>query len=508
MRSISSFFLLFSLICIAVQLGEAQSSALVARLDAASEALLSNEQLKHARLGIAVVDVKSGRLLKSVNPSASIIPASLMKVVTTATALEVLGEQHRFTTELCYSGTLTNGVLTGDLLIIGGGDPSLGGGRPNGALDLEALLDRWASAVQSAGIKEIKGDVIGEESLAAGAEPSPYWQWNDIGNYYGAGAGAIIIHENKYTLRLQRTASVGSKPKIVSYDPDPGQLRWTNLLTSGPSNSGDQSYIFGAPGTMDRVIRGTIPAGKGIFKVKGSLPDPAKHAADWLAAELERRGVTLSGEAFAASRPAARNSSTSLDIYESPSLKELVKQTNFRSLNLFAEAFFNALGRHWKIYNDPAEIGERIRDHWKNKGLDTDGWEQLDGSGLTMRNMITPLQMTQLLQLSANSSIPASLPRVGKEGTVRGVLRNQEAAARIRAKSGTLARSKGFCGYAETSEGTQGAFTVVANNFPVRDKTLRVAFGHWFSDLVTSGPMVYFGFARPARLVLDPIPCV
>ncbi|MFK8054484.1 MAG: D-alanyl-D-alanine carboxypeptidase/D-alanyl-D-alanine-endopeptidase [Saprospiraceae bacterium] len=481
---ISTLVLFLFVLCFAIQDGEAQNSNLVSRLDAATDKLLSNEQLKRASVGIAVIDVESGRLLKSVNPSASVIPASLMKVATTATALEVLGEQHRFTTELCYSGAITNGVLTGDLFIIGGGDPSLGGGRPHGALDLKALLARWANAVQSAGITSIQGNIVGEESLAPGAEPSPYWQWNDIGNYYGAGAGALIINENKYNLRLQRTANVGGKPKIISYDPDPGQLRWTNLLTSGASNSGDQSYIFGAPGTMDRVIRGSIPAGKGTFKVKGSLPNPAIHAADWLAEVLEGRGVDISGDAIAASRPEARSTSTSLDIYESPTLKELVKQTNFRSLNLFAEAFFNALGRHWGISDDPAEIGDRIVEYWKGKGLDTEGWEQLDGSGLTMRNMITPLQMTQLLQLSANSSIPESLPRVGKEGTVRGVLRNQEAAARIRAKSGTLARSKGFCGFAETSDGRQVAFTVVANNFTGKDKTLRVALGEWMSALV------------------------
>ncbi len=481
---ISLLLLLFSLLTISTEHSYGQNDALVKRLDAATEKLRDNQQLKHASLGIAVIDVASGRLLKTSNASSSLIPASLMKVPTTATALQVLGEDYRFTTELCYSGSIQNGVLNGDLLIIGGGDPSLGGGRPNSALDLSALLARWADAVEAAGISSIKGNVVGEESLAPGAEPSPYWQWNDIGNYYGAGAGGLIINENKYTLKLQRTANVGGKPKVVSYNPDPGQLRWTNLLTSGASNSGDQSYIFGAPGTMDRVIRGTIPAGKGIFKVKGSLPAPAKHAADWLAEALEDRGIDISGDAVAANIPSARQSATSIDLYESPTLKDLVKQTNFKSLNLFAEALFNALGRHWGLANDPEKIGDRIVEYWENKGLDTDGWQQLDGSGLTMRNMITPLQLTQVLQLSAGTSVPNSLPRVGQEGTVKGVLRNQTAAARIRAKSGTLARSKGFCGYAETTNGRQLAFTIIANNFTGKDKTLRAALGEWLSALV------------------------
>lgn len=481
---ISLLLLLTTFLSLNADYAAGQNEALVKRLDAATTKLRSNDQLKHAALGIAVLDVESGRILKTSNASSSLIPASLMKVPTTATALKVFGEDYRFTTELCYSGSIQDGVLNGDVLIIGGGDPSLGGGRPSGALDLDALLARWADAIQRAGIKSIKGNIVGEESLAPGAEPSPYWQWNDIGNYYGAGAGGLIINENKYTLRLQRTANVGGKPKVVSYDPDPGQLRWTNLLTSGASNSGDQSYIFGAPGTMDRVIRGTIPAGKGTFKVKGSLPNPAKHAADWLAEVLEDRGIEVSGDAIAASIPSARTTATSIDSYESPPLKELVKQTNFKSVNLFAEALFNALGRHWGISDDPEKVGERIVEYWEERGLDTDGWQQLDGSGLTMRNMITPLQMTQVLQFSAASAIPSSLPRVGKEGTVRGVLRNQTSAARIRAKSGTLARSKGFCGYVETSDGKQIAFTIIANNFTGKDKTLRVALGEWMSALV------------------------
>jgi len=463
---------------------EAQGDALVAKIEAATNKLLSNEQLSRGAIGIAVIDVESGKVLSAADPQKSLIPASLMKVVTTATALDVLGESYRFTTELCYTGTLENGVLTGDVLIIGGGDPSLGGGRPSGALRLTELLDRWADAIQAAGITKIQGNIIGEESLDPGAEPSPYWQWNDIGNYYGAGAGALMINENKYTLKLQRTANVGGKPKILAYDPDPGQLRWINSLLSGAANSGDQSYIFGAPGTMDRVIQGTIPAGKGVFKVKGSLPHPARHAADWLAEALEDRGIEITGDAIAATRPDAKSLATSLDIFDSPTLKELVKQTNFKSVNLFAESFFNALGRHWGVQNDPAEVGERIVAHWKSRGLDTKGWEQFDGSGLTMRNMITPLQLTQLLQLVAETEVPGSLPKVGKEGTVRGVLRNQTAAARIRAKSGTLARSKGFCGYAETSEGRQIAFTVIANNFTGKDKTLRASLGQWMSALV------------------------
>ena len=245
-----------------------------------------------------------------------------------------------------------------------------------------------------------------------------------------------------------------------------------------------RATFFGAPGTYDRVIRGTIPAGKGVYKVEGSLPQPALHAATWLTEALESRGISVGSEARAANLPDAATTATTLDTYASPPLSELVQLTNFRSVNLFAEAFYAELGRRWGQPDDPSAIGERLVKEWSSKGLDTDGWEQVDGAGLGMRNMITPLQMAQVLQLSAKSGLRESLPRVGVEGTVRSVLRGQPRAARIRAKSGTLMRSRGFAGYATTADGRELAFVVMANNFTGSGSGLRVKLGKWMSALV------------------------
>ena len=477
-------FCLFGILALSLQLSP--KLAAQAGLDAATERLRKTAGLERAHLGIAVLDVATGATVASLNDSRSLVPASLMKVTTTATALEVLGGEYRFETQLCHSGEVVDGTLRGDLVIVGGGDPSLGAGRPAGVPELDALLDRWADAVTRAGIRRIEGRVLGDESLDPGAEPSPYWQWNDIGNYYGAGVGALMIHENQYTLRLRRTPEVGGRPQIVGYAPDPGELRWVNELRSGAAGSGDQSFIFGAPGTYDRVIRGTIPAGKGTYEVEGSLPEPARHAADWLTEVLEGRGIAVSGEA-AASRAGVRSSYPVLDAYRSPPLRELIELTNFRSVNVFAEAIYAALGRKLGAGDDdPAAIGEAIVEYWAGRGLDTEGFEQVDGSGLGMRNMITPRQLASVLRLSARagSGLAATLPRVGAEGTVRSVLRGRASAARIRAKSGTLKRARGFCGYATAADGRELAFVVLANNYTGSGRALRRAMGTWMGALV------------------------
>ena len=453
-------------------------------LDRATETLLRDEQLAHAALGIAVVDLASGEAIKSVNAGRSLVPASLMKVPTTATALAVLGADFRFETELCYAGAIDGeGTLRGDLLIVGGGDPSLGAGRPGNTLDLDGVLDRWARAVADAGIRRVEGSVVGEHSLDPGNEPSPYWQWNDIGNYYGAGAGALNVHENYYTLRLQRTAREGGRPQIVGYGPDPGELRWTNEVASGPAGSGDQSYIFGAPGTRDRVIRGTIPAGKGVFKVKGSLPDPPERAAAWLTERLRERGIAVSGTPAATTEPRGAGAAQ-LDVLRSASLGELVRLTNYRSVNLFAEAIYEATAR--ALGADPTDqraVGEAFADYWQRRGVAPAGYEQVDGSGLGMRNLITARQLAQVLRLSAGD-LRQNLPRVGAEGTVRSVMRGQSRAARIRAKSGTMKRSRGFCGYATLTDGREVCFVVMANNFSGSGRALRRKLGDWMGALV------------------------
>lgn len=453
-------------------------------LQTATNRLASDPQLEHGALGVAVVDLATGELLAGENPGRSLVPASLLKVTTTATALEVLGADHRFETRLAYTGDIDDGTLQGDLLIVGGGDPSLGAGRPEGVPELAQLLRRWTDAVRAAGVTRVEGDVIGEESLDPGAEPSPYWQWNDIGNYYGAGPGALVIRENAYELRLRRTPRAGGSPEIVGHEPDPGELRWRNEVRSGPAGSGDQSYIYGAPGSLDRVIRGTIPAGSGTFRVKGSLPDPAARAAAWLREALVTAGIGVDGEARGASLPGVVRAATVLDAYASPPLSELVRLTNFRSVNLYAEALYAALGRAWGIPDDPAGIGDRLEEFWARRGIAVEGWDQVDGSGLGMRNLITPAQLVGVLRLAHVGEFPQTLPRVGVEGTVRSVMRGQSRAARIRAKSGTLKRSRGFCGYATLADGREVAFAVMANNFTGSGSGMRVELGRWLAALV------------------------
>ena len=449
---------------------------------AATQLLLDNDLLRTAQVGVAVVEVETGHVVQNYQANRSFVPASVLKLSTTATALSVLGSDYRFQTELCYTGGIVGGELRGDLVIVGGGDPTLGTDRPEGALALDALLARWTGAIQRAGITRITGQVVGDESALPGAAPRASWQWDDIGNYYGAGAGALMINENYYSVLLQQSSKFGNQPIIRGVEPAGIPIAWTNEVTSAAANSGDQSYIFGAPGSYDRLIRGTIPLGRGIFKVKGSLPDPALAAATWLEEALRGAGIEVVGGARAADRSVAV--AGTLDTYYSPTLGAIARETNFESVNLFAEGIYKALALRWKTGADDERTGERLVDYWRDRGIAPDGWAQVDGSGLATDNLVTPLQLAQVLRKSANFGLPETVPVVGAEGTVKRLLRGDARATRLRAKSGTLSRVRAMAGYATRPDGTELAFVVIANNFTEKGGAIRRAFGDWMGAIV------------------------
>lgn len=464
----------------------AQDTAFQRRVERATAKLLGTPLLETATVGLAVVEVESGRVVSEHRGGKSAVPASALKLTTTATALAVLGSQYKFETQLCYTGRIIGDELRGDLVIVGGGDPSLGAGRPDGALELDALLARWVAAVRAAGIRRITGGVVADESLLPGAEPNANWQWDDIGNYYGAGAGAIVIRENAYELRLTRTARRGGRPAIASVTPAGVPITWTNLLRSGAANSGDQAYIFGAPGTYERVVRGTIPAGRGIFKIEGSLPDPAAAAARWLRDALAEEGVAVVGESRTAQSRVA--STGTLDTYYSPRLADLVRVTNYKSVNLFAEALYRALGARWQALApdgspDDAATGERLVAFWAERGVDAEGWTQNDGSGLSPKNQIAPLQLARVLRAADAYGLREAVPEVGAEGTVRRLLRGDARARRLRAKSGTLSNVRALAGYATRVNGTELAFAAVVNNHAGEGARVRRALAEWMAVL-------------------------
>ncbi len=433
--------------------------------------LANDPAFAHGSLSLSVIEVQSGKLLASHDPERSVSPASNLKVLATASALALLGPDYRFRTSLEYDGVLENdGRLAGNLYLKGYGDPTLGSPLQEGATDFESLLERLRMAVQQAGIRSIDGQVVGDASAFGSDAYIRTWQWEDMGNYYAAGAWSLNIHENFHYLHFQQTAQLGAQPPIIGIDPEIPGLQFTNELTSAGRGTGDNAYIFGAPYQFDRYVRGSIPIGSDNFTIKGSIPDPPLLAAQYLRQRLLTLGIT-SGGASALTNQTSAGQRTVLYTHYSPPLYQIVERTNMESVNLFCELMVKTIG--WeKEKSGGTETGlEVIKDYWKGKGLEWEGVHLRDGSGLSEANTVTSLFMARLLRLMARQEgqvfqpFYASLPVAGRSGSLKNRLKGTAAEGRLRAKSGTLERVRAYSGYATTRNGQLLAFSVIANNY-------------------------------------------
>jgi len=222
-----------------------------------------------ASIGIAIKDNLTGEILYASEPQLSIAPASVMKLITTATALEVLGSEFRFETTLSAKGTVRNDTLFGELQIIGGGDPTLGSSY---FPEYKHFMDDWIDVIKSRNIKVINGNLIIDGSIYESQTIPNTWIWEDIGNYYGAGASGINLYDNLYEVHISSDEAPGKLTNIKYIRPEIEGLELTNEVTSSDINS-DQAFIFGSPMENKRVIRGSIPQGERDFGIKVSRPN-------------------------------------------------------------------------------------------------------------------------------------------------------------------------------------------------------------------------------------------
>ncbi len=448
----------------------------------AIENFAKEEQLQYGEVGFAVVDMQTGKLLAHYNANKSLVPASTLKAITTLTALQILSPDFRFKTELQYDGTLdANGVLKGNLYIKGYGDPTLGSDKMDNTLPLATLMQSWVEVIKKAGIRQIEGKIVGDASYFKGDIAGDTWQWYDLGNYYAAGTWALNIHENYYYLHFQQVEQLGATPPIAKIEPVLPNLYLINELQSAEKGSGDNAYIYGGPYAYTRFIRGTIPIGNQQFTIKGAMPDAPFFAAHSLLYALEKNGIKTAKQATTQLELSAKENNrirTTFYTHYSPPLVQIAQRANYESVNLYCESLIRALGAQENAANSLSSGIERIKDYWKNKGLNIDGWFLMDGSGLSARNGITALQMAKILQLGATEresfkAFYSTIPVGGKSGTVQSLFQNTAAAGNIRLKSGSIERVRAYTGYARTKDGGILAFSFLVNNYTGSGRTLR-----------------------------------
>ncbi|GAB3938948.1 D-alanyl-D-alanine carboxypeptidase/D-alanyl-D-alanine endopeptidase [Larkinella terrae] len=439
--------------------------------------------VRNGTVALSVRRVRDGATLLDYNAQLSLPSASTLKLVTTATALAVLGDNYTFRTVLEHDGTIKDSVLNGNLYLRGSGDPSLGSNRFAEFADAPTLLRTWTEIVKSAGIKHIRGSVIGDATAIQSLPVPDTWVWGDMGNYYGAGASGLNFNENLYRAVFKPAKTVGIPAVLLRTEPAAPFLKLQNNVKTGPVGSGDEVIIYNAPFTPLVFLEGTVPAGVAEFGVKGSLPDPAYYTAFALQEQLTKTGVVITNQPLAigpgrvleptgSSTPAIvpEAKRTQLHLHTSVPLAELARLTNHQSINLYAESMLIVTGNALaKAPVTTEKAVQQLTRFWQSKGIDLSGFRPKDGSGLSTVGALTAANLTGILSAMTKekSFLPFydSIPVVGESGTVKNLARGTSAVGNIRAKSGTIEGVRAYAGYATSADGELMSFTILVNKY-------------------------------------------
>jgi serine-type D-Ala-D-Ala carboxypeptidase/endopeptidase (penicillin-binding protein 4) len=467
--------------------------------------ILAQPELEHGFLGVQIVSVKTGKTVYSLNAEKMFTPASNTKLFTTAAALALIGSDYKFRTTIETNGSLDKyGRLTGDLVLVGRGDPNLSGRelpynmRTQRDADSVRVLEKLADELVKKGVKYVDGDIVADDSYFAFERYGEGWSQDDLVWPDGAPVSALTVNDNVIFVQILPGARAGDRA-FVSVTPFADYYTIDNRMLTTPAGTGRKIYINREPGSTTLTLWGTMPMDDAGVNEGLSIEDPAEFAANLFRHLLEVRGVAVYGKqrtrhtdlaslstftsvVIASSRGGDEHSLTApagplvLAEYQSPPLSEDVEVINKVSQNLHAEILLRLLGRE-KGTGGTVQAGlEVLRGFLNNAGIPADDYVFYDGSGLSRQNLVTPRAVVDLLQYASTQpwgkEFHDSLPVAGVDGSLAERFKDLDPLAHVYAKTGSLGGVKTLSGYAVTAKGEELAFSILANNYSVPGKRL------------------------------------
>ena len=465
--------------------------------------VLTQPDLSHGFWGIEVVSLSSGKVLYTQNSDKLFTPASNTKLFTTAAALALIGPDYTFLTTVETTGMLDKyGRLTGDLVLVGRGDPNLSGRELPYNLRTQRndhpiqVLEQLADSLVQKGVKYVDGDIVADDSYFAFERYGEGWSQDDLVWADGAPVSALTINDNVVFVNILPADRAGERA-FVSLTPFADYFRIENRIITTPTGTPRKIYINREPGSTTLTLWGNMPLDDAGANEALAIEDPAEFAATLFRGLLEARGVAVYGRqrtrhtelaslstfsitaiapAHGGDDPARGLQSQPLVLasYQSKPLIEDVRVINKVSQNLHAEILLRLLGRE-KGTSGTVEGGlEVLRGFLNTAGIAADQYSFYDGSGLSRQNLVTPHAMVQLLQYAAGqpwgTEFRSTLPVAGVDGSLSERFKNLSAQGRILGKTGSLGGVKTLAGYATTDHGDQVAFCILSNNFNIPTK--------------------------------------
>ncbi len=454
---------------------ELARSGLAKQLDQLFEA----PQWRNAQWGVQIVDLDTSEVLYERQADKAFMPASNLKLYTTGAALKTLGQDYRFETKIYVNGPVRGGVLRGDVIIVGSGDPSISG-RYNPDLPTTGILAQWARAIRDAGIRKIDGAIIGDDDCFDDEPRSGTWQLDYYQEWYAAESSGLAINENCWDVTVFPGPRVGAPARIQPTLATKYVTFVNEIITTTPTSKPDEDLDIAIRRPLDgnRVtLHGVIPLDHAPYKLWGSVYNGTLWTVTLLREELERQGVRVRNGAIDIDdirdkeRRLRRNDWRLVHTHVSPPLKQLVAIVNKPSQNFYADQLLKTLG-YVRYGRGSFEAGERVvREMLAAAGIDTTSLRMLDGSGLSRQNLVEPRMTVGLLAYMAwqpeAKAFFDSLPIAGVDGTLRKRLKGTEAEGKVHAKTGYIGRVRCLSGYTTTRDRHRVAFSMMVNNYTV-----------------------------------------
>ncbi len=457
-------------------LSTAQTTS-VEELRGAIDLAIAKSDMPNSWWTILVRDAETGWPLYEKDTGRSFIPASNTKLYTAASALDVLGPDYRYETAIWTDGVVVDGLLVGNLIVRGSGDPVIGGRFNDG--DLTETFRAWADSLKARGIHRIEGDIIGDDDVFDNVSLGYGWQWDDLSFWYAAEISGLSFNDNCVDFQLvaqqlNMPAELTWFPSMTSY------ISAENAsLTVEPGGSIQEGY-FREQGSNEFRFSSRVPQGKTDLESL-TVSNPTAYFVHVLRETLLSEGISVGGSPVDVDAMTLKPDYESLDrlfAHHSPPLRDIVSVLLKRSQNLYAEQVLRTIGAESPLHDSNLEPGSaemalaRARQVYGAAGVDTLRLQLVDGSGLARQNLVTSTMTANLLSFMYHHSDSATrdafieaLPIAGVDGSLSSRMKGTPAEGNARAKTGTLGNASALSGYVTTSAGTELIFSIMANHY-------------------------------------------
>lgn len=452
-----------------------ESQASLEKIGKEIDNILKGKSADNALWGIYIQSLKTGEVIFEQNAKRSFLPASNMKLITSAVALSTLSPTFAYTTELYTNGKINKKTLKGDLIIRGAGDPTFGSTVMFPDKEPSSVFKQWVDTLLKRGVEKIQGNIIVDDSYFTSDLYPIGWSLDDAPYYYAMQSSALSFGDNVVSISVAPNSQPGSRP-FVAVIPETDYIERANTaitVSISDSLTHDPLIITRDIGSNEVIIKGEIPQGSKAVLEQITIESPSLYGGTVYKEELEVAGITVTGGVLTSRELKERLQYSMLSrvgVVHSPALSEIVKIMNKRSNNLFAEQILRTVAKESAGIGDWKAASDVVKKYLVSLGIPDDRFSIADGSGLSRMDLVTSEGIVSLLRVMQRDKklYPAffgSLPIMGKDGTLSDRLKGTPAEGKVFAKTGGLTGVRSLAGYCTDADGEQLAFCIITNNF-------------------------------------------